>query len=310
MSLFSLFCKNKPDSDIEDSTYLARTEAASNTQRSSRRKSASTNMGTSSREGGSPIDPVLPEKKRARRRLVGAVALVLAVIIGVPMLLDSEPKPLPDDLTIEIPSKVQSGSPAVPVAKKPDATSEYPVSSSDGLGQKEEIIEPASKAEQKATPPAELIGGPAKENRALQALPQATKQDTKPAQSSATLETSPATVEVVVKKKPESAPPSRLPHGADDARAKAILEDSPVPSPKSGKFTVQVAALASADKANELQARLKNAGIASYTEKIHTDSGERIRVRIGPMSNREDAEKQRIRLSTLGLTGTVVPSVR
>ncbi len=52
-----------------------------------------------------PIDPMLPEKKRARRRLIGATALVLAAIIGLPMIFDSEPKPLSDDIAIQIPSR-------------------------------------------------------------------------------------------------------------------------------------------------------------------------------------------------------------
>ncbi len=51
-----------------------------------------------------PLDPMLPEKKRARRRLIGATALVLAAIIGLPMIFDSEPKPLADDVAVQIPS--------------------------------------------------------------------------------------------------------------------------------------------------------------------------------------------------------------
>ena len=47
----------------------------------------------------------MPEKKRARRRLVGAIALALLVAVGLPMLLDSEPKPLSTDIDIRIPSK-------------------------------------------------------------------------------------------------------------------------------------------------------------------------------------------------------------
>ena len=39
-------------------------------------------------------------KKKARRRLVGAVALVLAVVILVPMLLDDERRPLSEDVEI------------------------------------------------------------------------------------------------------------------------------------------------------------------------------------------------------------------
>lgn len=48
-------------------------------------------------------DEELLLKKRARRRLVGAVALVLIVIVFLPMLLDSEPKPLSEDVSINIP---------------------------------------------------------------------------------------------------------------------------------------------------------------------------------------------------------------
>ena len=56
-----------------------------------------------------PLDPMLPEKKRARRRLIGASALVLAAIIGLPMIFDSEPKPLTDDIAIQIPSRDKQG---------------------------------------------------------------------------------------------------------------------------------------------------------------------------------------------------------
>jgi DedD protein len=48
-------------------------------------------------------DDELQLKKRARRRLVGAVALVLLVIVFLPMLLDNEPKPLNQDIAITIP---------------------------------------------------------------------------------------------------------------------------------------------------------------------------------------------------------------
>lgn len=42
-------------------------------------------------------------KRRARRRLVGAIVLALAVAVFVPMLLESEPKPLGEDVTVRIP---------------------------------------------------------------------------------------------------------------------------------------------------------------------------------------------------------------
>jgi DedD protein len=48
-------------------------------------------------------DEELQLKKRARRRLVGAIALVLLVVVFLPMFLDSEPKPLNQDIAIIIP---------------------------------------------------------------------------------------------------------------------------------------------------------------------------------------------------------------
>jgi len=48
-------------------------------------------------------DEELQLKKRARRRLVGAIALVLLIVVFLPMLLDSEPKPLNQDVAINIP---------------------------------------------------------------------------------------------------------------------------------------------------------------------------------------------------------------
>ncbi len=50
------------------------------------------------------LDPTLPEKQRARRRLVGAIALVAAAVIILPMVLDSHPKPVTDDISIDIPN--------------------------------------------------------------------------------------------------------------------------------------------------------------------------------------------------------------
>lgn len=47
-------------------------------------------------------------KKRARRRLVGAIALVLIVVVFLPMLLDNEPKPVSQDVEIHIPSSAEA----------------------------------------------------------------------------------------------------------------------------------------------------------------------------------------------------------
>ena len=48
-------------------------------------------------------------KRRARRRLIGAVALTTAVVVLLPMLLDSEPKPAGQDIELRIPDKDKAG---------------------------------------------------------------------------------------------------------------------------------------------------------------------------------------------------------
>ena len=51
-----------------------------------------------------PPEPAVDElKRRARRRLVGAIVLALAAAVVLPMLLESDPKPFGDDVAIKIP---------------------------------------------------------------------------------------------------------------------------------------------------------------------------------------------------------------
>lgn len=50
-------------------------------------------------------DEEIQLRKRARRRLVGAVALVLLAVVFLPMVLDKEPKPVSQDIAIRIPDR-------------------------------------------------------------------------------------------------------------------------------------------------------------------------------------------------------------
>ena len=43
-------------------------------------------------------------KRRARRRLIGAIVLVAAIVVVLPMVLDTTPKPLDGEVSIKIPS--------------------------------------------------------------------------------------------------------------------------------------------------------------------------------------------------------------
>jgi len=72
------------------------------------------------RSGGqgasSPTQPPTIEaiRRRARHRLIGASVLVLAGVIGLPLLFDTQPRPIAVDIPIDIPAK-----PTAPVATLP-----------------------------------------------------------------------------------------------------------------------------------------------------------------------------------------------
>jgi len=212
-----------------------------------------------------PIDPMLPEKKRARRRLIGASALVLAAIIGLPMIFDSEPKPLADDIAIQIPSRDKPGA----TASTPSAMAPLPVP----------LVEPKKML---ILPP---TNGSTESK--LEAKPEA-KAESAPTLSPSAADKTPAAQNV----KPSG--------------EKAAQKSTERPSTTSNShFVLQVAAVASKTKADELQARLKQAGIKSYSQKISTKDGERYRIRVGPYGSRDEAEKMRTRLIKMGLSVAV-----
>ncbi|WP_343653942.1 SPOR domain-containing protein [Herbaspirillum sp.] len=327
MGLFSFFRKNKQDSASDQGTFRSRSDEQSSVIRSRGSRSAANTSGRTA--GGrakagkeAAADPLLPEKKRARRRLIGAVALALAVVIVLPMILDSEPKPLNDDIAIQIPSKDQAGSGVAP-APAGDAKQA-------SLDQKEEIVEPASIAPEPGTAPTQpaappvaavapkVVEKPVEKSVEKPALekpadkPVAKVEEKKPVVAEHKEEPRKEAA------KPKTPAPAAAPSAHDDsARALAILEGktgaaaAPAekkPAAGGGKFVIQVAALATQDKVSELRNKLSAAGIHSYTQKIATQAGERTRIRVGPFGSRDEAERMGARIKKLGLNATIVPA--
>lgn len=67
---------------------------------------------TGRREGGAPpaaspppSDTVQAARAKARHRLIGAVVLLLMGIVGFPLVFETQPRPTPVDVAIEIPRK-------------------------------------------------------------------------------------------------------------------------------------------------------------------------------------------------------------
>jgi DedD protein len=82
--------------------------------------------------GGTSADSTATARTRARRRLIGAVVLLGIGVIGFPLLFETQPRPIPVDIPIDIPPregapalsappKIQSQAPSPAVASRPGA---------------------------------------------------------------------------------------------------------------------------------------------------------------------------------------------
>lgn len=227
--------------------------------------------------------PENPEliRRRARQRLIGATVLVLLAVIGLPMLFDSQPRPIPVDISIDIPDRNKPAAPKVDA--KPDvqaAQAKAAEARGDARPELKAEAKPAEKAPDKA---ADQAAGKAPEK------PSAPKPEPKP--------------EVQAEVKPAANEPAR----DDGARALALLEGrGGATDPADNRFVVQVGAYAEPDKAREVRLRLERAGLKTYTHVAETKEGKRIRVRLGPFSQRADAERAAAKVKALGLDASVL----
>lgn len=214
-------------------------------------------------------DEELQLRKRARRRLIGAIVLVAAVAAVLPMVLDREPKPASQEVNITIPSP-DTGAFASKVAPALPAPQLNPAP------------RPPQAAEKPDTKPATDSPRPPPAAEMKPAPVAAVKETAKPAEKQEAAKT------------PVKAPPLKE-TAATTANA------------TSGQFVVQVVALSDAAKAKQMQQQISGAGIKSYTEVVKTAKGDVTRVRAGPFATREAAEKTQKQLTALGFNGKVVP---
>ena len=232
-------------------------------------------------------DEELQLKKRARRRLLGAIVLVSIVAVVLPMVLDSEPKSVNPNIDIRIPSP-DAGE------FKPKASAPAPGAAEASGSGKLPIEPPKSETSVSAAKPEMTPGS-------------ATQPVASPASSSTIAEPSvPA---------PKSSPKEPAKREAADAAAADSAEGgSPLKGPPKDVagdsmdgFVVQVAALSDAGRVKQLQKKMAGAGVKTYTEVVSTKGGQITRVRAGPYPTREAAEKARAQLKKAGLDGKVVP---
>ena len=235
-------------------------------------------------------------KKRARRRLIGAIALVTVVAVFLPMVLDHEPKSVNQDISIQIPSQ-NAGTftskivPVVPGSADNKGEPPAPVAA---------VTPPAVVEAPKVAPAPVVALAPPAAKVSAAAPPKAAVAEPKPK----------AQVAPPVEVDSEAAPPKV----AVEPKAEARPETKPKPKPAkaegrdSGSFVVQVAALTDVDKAKQMREQIAAAGVKAYTEVVPTVKGNVTRVRAGPFATRDAADKARERLKAMGLAvGNVVP---
>ncbi|MCM1129325.1 MAG: SPOR domain-containing protein [Alistipes senegalensis] len=284
MSLFSFFRRKKPD-EAAGTGLQARADSVAQ-EGAVRQKNAIPPEGE---------DPILPEKKRARRRLVGAVTITLAGIIVLPMIFESEPQTVSQDIMVDIPSRDKPPQTVSrePVKKKTEEKTAVP----DTAKEAAKPVAPVLPEKKEAKPkPAEMPP----------ARPAADNSREQPKQDAAKPE--PRTT------KPESREPAKPESKAatakkgEDPIGQIIAKQQAASKPGGqAKVVIQVAAVSSPDKAKDLQDKLKKAGLTSYTQKVALkEGGERIRIRIGPLTGGKEVNQTCAKLSQLKLPCTLV----
>lgn len=271
------------------------------------------------RKGGedAPTSPAAPEsvqamRTRARHRLIGASVLVLAGVIGFPLLFDNQPRPIAVDIPIDIPDKNKvkplGNQPVVPAAAQSggviDESAPPPLAAATPAApETPPKAAPAPAAVAQVAPKEEIVA-PAKP----QPAPVAAKPEAKP--------------EPKPDPKPEPKPAPKP--TAEAAKAQALLEGKepvkPEPKPAAtapaaaehkadagkGRFVVQVGSFTDLAKAREARLKMEKAGFKTYTQEVQLKEGKRLRVRIGPFETRALAEKAADKAKKLDLSGAIL----
>jgi len=124
MGLLSIFQRNKQTA--------AKPETSGRGGKSPARQAPLANT----RNPADTAEAVREARARARRRLMGATVLLLIGVIGFPLLFETQPRPIPVDLPIEIPARNAPGVGDATSTARPhgSASTATPLSSTAGSG--------------------------------------------------------------------------------------------------------------------------------------------------------------------------------
>jgi DedD protein len=235
-------------------------------------------------------DAVAQARTRARRRLIGATVLLGIGVVGFPLLFETQPRPIPVDIPIEIPRKESAPPLVLPSARAPAAAPSPPAAAAPAP-----LPEPA------------VAAAPATASASAQrtAPPVITERAADQGRERAAPASAPAARTAAA---PASAPAPRSP--TDAQRAQALLEGRAAPPKASdaggARLVVQVGAYTDAEKLREARQKVEKLGMKTYTQVVEGEGAKRTRVRVGPFATREEADKAAARIKAAGLPVAVL----
>jgi DedD protein len=234
------------------------------------------------------VDQALTLKKRARRRLVGAVALVLLMLIILPQILqDRSAQTKPESIKITMPDVKH---------EQTYALNESQVLSPADVDQAIADVEYTAGAMD--TPDVESIAvlkeAEAKEIERRKALAKAAESKTEP-----------VVVQEINDKKTEPVKPIEKATVVTASPPVKVIEDNGQLKSE-GSFTVQVGVYSDVANVKRLQDQLKQAGFTTTTEKTTTPKGDGLRLKAGKFTSRQDAMNALAKIKEIGLPGIVI----
>ncbi len=255
-----------------------------------------------------PPESVETVKRQARQRLIGAVVLLIAALVGFPLLFDKQPRPVALDIPIEIPNKNSVKPLELPPARNASSVASVSQPAPEPAAPS---ANPPVKSPAQVAAKASLGDGEQLADAPPIAPPTATP---KPAASKPARPASKPVVPTPAKPepKPEAKPDAKA---ADAARALAILEGksaskaasaAATPADAGARFVVQFGSFSEAPKAREVRQKVERAGLKTYAQIANTSEGERIRVRVGPFASRAEAEKAASKIKSLDLPANIL----
>jgi DedD protein len=243
--------------------------------------------------GEQPAPAPAPEsvdalRRRARYRLAGAAILVLAGVIGFPMLFDNQPRPIAVDIPIDIPDKAKV---------KPLVIS--PISDAKQLEAEKPIAVTEAVASEPQTPASRTASGSL---AAAKAVTTEAKPQPKDVQKEEVIISAP---------KPVSPAPAKAEEKAAakvEAKAEAKPADKKADKPADsvGRFVVQFGAFTDSGHAREARLKVEKTGLKTYAQIAETPDGKKFRVRVGPFEKRSDAEKAAEKIKKVGMPAAIL----